>query len=213
MKKSQQLLLFFLYFRSILKICLASFKFISLHKLYRIRDNSVCAVLRTQTGRSKVGWSGAVLRRFRTGSGTKKPAIPWVPEGLLPVVKRLESEARHLFISNRVVRSIVSYQQNLQINWKYFRILLYSTKYLNDISNAILISRNRFITFAFLQNVTPSCVVMGTDVSEEPTAVTFRVEEKCMEPAGTWERSVPKHHTAVRSPQKQMLKDIRNLRM
>ena len=39
---------------------------------------------------------------------------------------------------------------------------------------------------------------MGTDVSEEPTAIKFRVEEKCMEPAGTSERSVPKHHTTGR---------------
>jgi len=54
---------------------------------------------------------------------------------------------------------------------------------------------------------------MGTDVSEEPTAVRFRVEEKCMQPAGTWERSVPKHHTAGRSSQKQMLKDRLTLSM
>jgi len=39
---------------------------------------------------------------------------------------------------------------------------------------------------------------MGTGLSEEPTAVRFRVEEKCMEPAGTSERSVLKHHTAGR---------------
>lgn len=39
---------------------------------------------------------------------------------------------------------------------------------------------------------------MGTGLSEEPTAVEFRVEEKCMEPAGTSERSVLKHHAAGR---------------
>jgi len=71
-------------------------------------------VPRTQTGRSKVlgRMPGRVLffKDSVLAQGHNKPAIPWVPEGLLPVVKRLDREARHLFISNTAVRSIFSYQ-------------------------------------------------------------------------------------------------------
>jgi hypothetical protein len=42
--------------------------------------------------------------------GPNKPSIPWVPEGLFPVLKRPAIEVRHLFISNTAVRIIVSCQ-------------------------------------------------------------------------------------------------------
>lgn len=54
---------------------------------------------------------------------------------------------------------------------------------------------------------------MGADVSEEPTSVKFKVEEKCMEPSGTSERSVTKHHTAGCYVPEAVLKDRRTLCM
>jgi hypothetical protein len=81
---------------------------------------------------------------------------------------------------------------------KYFTILLHLIKYLNDVIYQILISQGRFIKIAFFYNITLSCPVMGTDVSENPTAANFRVEEKYMEPAGSSELLVPKQQTTVR---------------
>jgi hypothetical protein len=104
-------MLFFLYIGPILKISVASFKFISFHKLYSIRDSTACAVPRTRTGRSKVirRMPGSVLffRYSVLAQGPNKPTIPWAREGLFPVIKGPEIEACHLFISNKVVRNIV----------------------------------------------------------------------------------------------------------
>ena len=68
-----------------------------------IRDNSVCAVPRTQTGRLKVvgpiPGQELFVRDTVLTQGQNKPAIPWVPKCLLPVIKQLEREARHLCLT------------------------------------------------------------------------------------------------------------------
>jgi hypothetical protein len=54
--------------------------------------------------------SGLCFRYSVVAQGPSKPTISWIPEGLFPMVKRLEREASHLFIFNTVVRNIVSCQ-------------------------------------------------------------------------------------------------------